>query len=363
MTSLAPLDDSRGEKAFGPVSLRREFGVHPSLESWKLFLDRRVDPQTGRQMAAHLENCAKCGRIYFALPEPPYRVLGRPVSPYLGLPVEAAQAEVCKLVECCSQLQRTGGVLPVMAQWPDETLLFRTLAVAASRMKRCGLAVCVEGFIYGRAEPPSRPKADVTILVGAAMYSNLGSWMEERRGQVVLLAGRERGLPGTAPYRICSRDESITIRAMRRDREAVRAALSAGDPAQVQGVLSAALGCDLPPGFFASRELPPAFAFLENPNNDARLAWSTVICGQRLAACYVGAFFKSTPKRFADEMAALIYKLHAHSDDGRQCAARIKVRLAALDDNHSSRRKNLGDSARMLQLVADCGSLRKCGVV
>lgn len=362
MTSLELPDDGGGGKEFVPVSRRREFGVHPSLESWKLFLDRRVDPQTGRQMAAHLENCAKCGRIYLALPGPPYRALGRPVPPYLGLPVEAAQAEVCRLVECCSHLHRTGGVLPVMAQWPNETLLFRTLAVAASRMKRWGLAVCVEGFIYGRAEPPSRPDADVAILVGASMYSNLGSWMEERPGKVVLLAGCERGLRGTAPYRICSRDESITIRAMSREREAARAALSAEDPAQVQGMLSAAMGCDLPPGFFASRELPPAFAFLENPNNDARLAWSTVICGHRLAACYVGAFFKSTPKRFADETDALIHKLQAHSEDGRQCAARIKMRLAALD-RHSSSRENRGDSARMLQLVVDCGSLCKCGVV
>src|SRR5438874_765891 len=100
MTSLLmTYTDAREGRIVGTQRGKQDSFSHPDVNSWKLFLERRVEAKHGKRMAEHLEICPACQQTYSALSPPPYRALGRPVPAGLGVSLEAAQSEAAKLVD------------------------------------------------------------------------------------------------------------------------------------------------------------------------------------------------------------------------------------------------------------------------
>src|ERR1035441_2676214 len=144
----------------------RRMRCHPSAHDWRLFLDRRLSPGRNQSMSAHLDECSACLDVYYRLPPPLYRALGRPVSSFL--PQSPREVEDCLtlLLRLFVRKRPRSEALVVGAHWSCEALLLHVASLACSRLRARGFTVSIHGAVFKTVNPPSRPNTDVALLIG-----------------------------------------------------------------------------------------------------------------------------------------------------------------------------------------------------
>jgi hypothetical protein len=195
------------------------------------------------------------------LPEPFY-CLERPMVALIPWTPPEFESNVQALIHLCLQRRASGGGIVLGAGWPYESAVFRLLAVAATRLRRAGLAVEVCGTPYCSLAAPRRPEADIAILLDAPSYASLDGWLESKRGQVTVLVGPEADwlLATALPIDFLAEgaDAGFSDRAARHVRSLRD--LWRGAASEVRSALLVnALGCDVPADLVA---LPAGAPFL-----------------------------------------------------------------------------------------------------
>jgi len=275
-------------------------------------------------MADHLESCDPCLQAFLRLPLPPFRVLGRPVSSFTPFEPREIEKFVTELIESCLARQATGDPLVAVADWPYESSLLRIVSLATVRLKQLGLSTAVRGAAYTSLSPPSRPMSQVDILLGAASYGALKDWARPARGRIVIhVTPWEERMSAQIYFRLPSLRRELAVAKLDPFREPIRNALLSPDLPRRCGIVACALGCDLPPGFWAGSDIPAPFVRLHDLDSNTPLAWTTVNGGQWLALYELRSRFFRNDAAFAREVLATVDYLESLGPGGCLCARRL----------------------------------------
>ena len=166
--------------------------THPNREAWKAYYERKFPRGLERKLRDHLQACEFCQEIVWAL-DLPLRILGRPVDPELIPDLEQAESIIEGLVTRVLCAPRRGQVVRVAADWSAETSMHHVIAAASARLRNTsGMSVQVETSWGAKWLPRRRGDHDVSVLLQAPGFGQLGSWDSAIEGRTAILIGWDR---------------------------------------------------------------------------------------------------------------------------------------------------------------------------
>jgi len=308
---------------------------HPSEAQWRQYFAQRLSAESARRMHSHLLGCDDCLDLYHGLEPPVYRALGRPVVAFL--PFGPREIEICveDILTVFAAKRAAAEPVVIAAGWPLEGLLLHVLSLTHSRLRNRGFSTAVCGVAYGSPVPPDRPGTDVALLPGASNYPSLGEWIECSPNRTAVLGiavedSRRGAFPMQPDIVLDTPRPEDAQRALRSKVEAMEQALAAGGVSQ-SGVLSCALGCDPPWGFFPPGAASPLFPHIEDPLTGEPLPWSSLDGGQWLAWEVVQRVYAGRSAALAADLQSCVARLLSLGAAGSAVATRLTRRAMSYD--------------------------------